>query len=439
MSPLPLRSRFCRLSCVIVILAGAFAGLLAGPAPLLAQQTSDWPQWRGPARDGQLPPETPAWPDDLKNVEQVWRVELGPSYSGPVVVGDHVFVTETIDEKFEAVKAFDRATGKQLWSTQWEGSLSVPFFARENGDWIRSTPAVDGDRLYVAGMRDVLVCLNAATGETVWRLDFVEKFQTPLPAFGFVCSPLIDGDAVYVQAGASVFKLNKLTGEVIWRSLQDEGGMYGSAFSSPVIAELCGVRQLLVQARTKLASLNLETGDVLWSQDIETFQGMNILTPTVLGDGVFTSAYGGKSEFYAVTHTAGQGQNADAATGWQLERKWTNNAQAYMSSPIVIEGHAFMHLRSERAICLNLATGETTWTTKPEGKYWSMVANGGKLLALKDNGELLLLTANPQEFTLLDRKQVSEASTWAHLAIRGDLVFVRELNALTVWRWTAGK
>ena len=99
---------------------------------------SDWPQWRGPQRDGQF--AGPAWPDklDTNHLRQVWRVELGPSYSGPIVVGDRVFTTETKDKKFEVATAFDRHSGKELWRTQWEGALSVPFFAKANGDWIRA-------------------------------------------------------------------------------------------------------------------------------------------------------------------------------------------------------------------------------------------------------------------------------------------------------------
>jgi len=118
---------------------------------------SSWPQWRGPDRDGLV--SGPAWPDklDAKHLREVWRVELGPSYSGPIVGPDRVFTTETKNKNVEVVTAFGRSTGKELWRAQWEGAMSVPFFAKSNGDWVRSTPALDGDRLCVAGMRDVLV------------------------------------------------------------------------------------------------------------------------------------------------------------------------------------------------------------------------------------------------------------------------------------------
>jgi len=206
------------------------------------------------------------------------------------VFEDLVFTTETKNKESEVVIALDRKTGKERWRAEWKGAMTVPFFAASNGSWIRSTPAYDGERLYVAGMRDVLVCLDAKTGKEEWRVDFVKELKTPLPDFGFVCSPLVDGNAVYVQAGASVTKLDKKTGMFIWRTLEDKGGMMGSAFSSPVIAKLAGKRQLVVQGREKLAGVDLENGDVLWSQVVPSFRGMNILTPTVVGDAIFTSS-----------------------------------------------------------------------------------------------------------------------------------------------------
>ena len=129
---------------------------------------------------------------------------MGPSYSGPIVSGTRVFVTETRDESHEIVRTLDRATGEELWKVEWPGALSVPFFAKSNGSWIRSTPACDSVRLYVAGIRDVLVCLDVATGAELWRVNFVDKYNSPLPGFGTVCSPLLDAEHLYIQAAASV-------------------------------------------------------------------------------------------------------------------------------------------------------------------------------------------------------------------------------------------
>ena len=197
---------------------------------------------------------------DTNHLQRTWRVELGPSYSGPIVSGDRVFTTESKDKKFEVVTAFDRQTGKELWRAQWEGAMTVPFFAKSNGDWIRATPACDGESLFLAGMRDLLVCLDAQTGKERWRFDFVKKLEAPAPDFGFVCSPLVDGEFVYVQAGASFVKLNKRTGEMVWRTLIDKGGVWGHVFSSPIFAEFAGKRQLVVQTREKLVGVDPADG-----------------------------------------------------------------------------------------------------------------------------------------------------------------------------------
>jgi outer membrane protein assembly factor BamB len=409
------------LSCPVTV-GASDVGIVPGA-------DDSWGQWRGPARTGVLPGED--WPASLSEptLREVWSVSLGKGYPGPLIADERVIVAETKDAKFEVVRALDLTTGKQLWETQWEGSMSVPFFAKTNGDWIRSTPCVDGNRVYVAGMRDVLACLDLQTGDVVWRKDFVEELKTPLPAFGFVSSPLILGDDLYVQAGASFLKLNKHTGELVWRSLEDDGGMYGSAFSSCFFAPLQGQEQLVVQTRTKLAGVDPAGGQVLWSQEIPAFRGMNILTPTVYEDGILTSSYGGRTILLQPTR--------DATNAWTVSEKWSDKTQGYMSTPVVIDGYAYMHLRNQRFSCIRLSDGKEMWRSKTFGKYCSLIARGKTILALDERGELLLIAATPDEFRLIDRRQVSEQSTWAHLASAGPWLAVRELEGLKMFRWNS--
>lgn len=410
-----------RLSVWCLAVVACLAG---GVSP--AAEKPEWAQWRGPGRDGHA--RGPAWPETLskESLEQVWRVPLAESYSGPIVTDDLIYTTESRDRKNEAVIALDRATGKEVWRKEWEGAMTVPFFANRNGSWIRSTPAYDGASLYVAGMKDVLVCLDAKTGAERWRVDFVKEFKTAEPAFGFVCSPLVDADAVYVQAGASFVKLDKATGKVVWRTLDDGGGMMGSAFSSPVVAELGGKRQIVVQTREKLAGIDPADGKVLWQQPVPSFRGMNILTPIVFGDGIFTSTYQNKSWLYKTS------LDGDAFT---VAEAWTNPVQCYMSTPVVIDGRAYAHLQNRRFACIDLTTGERLWTSQPQSEYCSLVAQGDRILALGSDGRLFLLRANPAEFEVLGEVQVSEAETWAHLAVSGDELVVRELEAISLWRW----
>jgi outer membrane protein assembly factor BamB len=404
------------------------AVLLLAALAVPARADAPWAQWRGPGRDGFVAATARPWPDGLDDtrLERRWRVELAQSYSGPVIAGQVVIVTETRDKQTEHVRALDRATGRERWQASWEGSMKVPFFAASNGSWIRSTPCVDGDRVYVAGMRDVLVCLDVATGREVWRVDFMKDLDSPLPAFGFVSSPLVIGDHVFVQAGAGFVKLEKATGKIVWRVLDDGGGMMGSAFSSPYPTVLGGVPQILVQTREELVGVDPEQGTVVWKTKVEAFRGMNIVTPTVHDGRVFTTSYGGGSWLFSVD---------PARAEKPVEQVWRNKIQGYMSTPLVIGGHAYVHLRNQRFACLDLATGKEAWITKPCGRYWSLVAHGDRILALDETGDLRLIRATPEKYDLIGEAKVAAEDSWAHLAVEGDELYVRDLEGLTALRW----
>lgn len=412
-----------KLFALIVGLTMLMPGILPGSEVGALGSSANWPQWRGPSRDGQV--HGSRWPDRLA-LEPQWRVPLAPSYSGPIVDGQVVFTTQTENEKLEVVVALDRQTGAQRWRTTWSGAMSVPRFAAANGSWIRSTPACDGESLYVAGIRDVLVCLDARTGAERWRFDFMEKLQTPLPAFGFVSSPLVWGDSVIVQAGASVIRLDKKSGRIVWRALKDDGGTFGSAFSSPIPGLLAGQRQLVVQTRQKLAGVDIDNGQVLWSQSVPAYRGMNILTPVIVDDAIFTSSYRKRSWLYEIS------RNDDE---FHVRTAWSSSTPGYMSTPVVIGRHVYMHLQSRRFTCIDLDTGKRTWTSKPFGKYCSLVAQGDRILALVSDGTLLYIHAKEKAFDLIDHFSVSDGETWAHLAVVDNQLFIRDLNGLAAYRF----
>ena len=394
---------------------------------LSSASAESWPQWRGPDRTGLLANQN--WPQKIADgrLKSAWRIPLGSSYSSPLVTEDHVFVTETRGQKTEVVSALDRETGKEIWSVEWPGAMVVPFFAAANGSWIRATPTFDRGELFVAGIRDVLVCLDATNGDVKWKVDFVKTTGSELPAFGCACSPLVDDDAVYIQAGGGFAKLDRATGRIVWTTLKDGGGMGGSAFSSPIIATIAGHRQAVVQTRSKLAGVDLTSGTELWSMPVEAFRGMNILTPTVIGNRLFTSSYGGGSFLFEVS-----GSRED---GFKVSQVWRNKVQGYMSSPVVIDGHVYLHLRNQRFACIDLSTGKDKWITEPFGKYWSVLAADDQILALDERGELFLIRANPEKFDLIDRQIVSENPTWAHLAVADGQLFIRELQSMHVLDW----
>ena len=392
---------------------------------VLADQNLTWNQWRGPNRDCQI--DGAEFPEQLNGkLNLVWERSHSESYSGPIVSGDLVFTTETLGKKDEQVTAHRLSDGEVAWTSKWKGSMAVPFFAASNGDWIRSTPACDGDHLIVMSMIDILVCLDPKTGDEKWRVDFPKKMKTPLPSFGAVCSPLIHGKAVYVQTGGALVKLNVDTGEEIWTSLKNGAGMMSSgAFSSPVIATLGSVEQLVVATRQALVGVDLKDGKTLWSEPIQSFRGMNILTPVVIGDTVFTSAHSGRAQMFDVANNAGT---------WSVTEKWNQKSQGYMSSPVVVGKTIYMHMKNQRVSALAVENGDIQWTSKTFGKYWSMVSNGKQILALDNGGDLLLIQPSSEELEIVDKMKVAN-DAWAHLAVQGKYIIVRDLRSLKVYSW----
>lgn len=392
--------------------------------PLSNAEDADWNQWRGPDRDSRI--DSAPFPEKLaESLKLVWQREHDPSYSGPVVCGDLVYTTETINKTSERVTAYKLASGEVAWTAEWPGSMAVPFFAAANGDWIRSTPVCNDQHLIVLGMRDVLVSLDPKTGAEQWRVDFPKLFGSPLPSFGAVCSPLIDEGHVYVQTAAALVKLSTADGSIAWKSLESSGDMMsGGAFSSPTIATISGKKQLLVQTRQELCGIEMGTGSVLWSEPIEAFRGMNILTPTVIGDKIFTSAHSGKAQLFEIA------KNDDDT--WSVNELWVQKTQAYMSSPVVVGDSIYLHLKNQRVVSLAIDDGSIRWTSEPFGKYWSMIAAGERILALDNGGELLLIQADDSGLNIVDRMKVAD-DAWAHLAIQGNQLIVRDLKALKVF------
>lgn len=386
---------------------------------------ADWSQWRGPSRDGQVE----SLPASVQSLEKQWSVDLGPSYSGPVLDADRVYTTQTVDEQREVVVAIDRKTGEQIWEASWDGAMKVPFFAASNGSWIRATPALADGRLYVAGMLDLLVCLDAATGDVVWKVDFKELMGTPKPAFGYASSPMVYNGMVITQAGGAVVAVDAATGDLKWKALESDGSMTsGSAFSSPLMLEESpSGPQVLVQTRSTLAGLEPMSGEVLWSTPVEAFRGMNILTPMprVVGDElqVFTSSYGGGSFMFAIP-----GGKGDVKTLWTNKK-----AEGYMSSPVLLGDRIVIHLKNQRAKAIDWKTGETIWTSKPYGKYWSMLTDGESVVALDQVGSLFRLAVDGNELEVLETNELTDSETWAHIAWDGEHIIVRRLNGLDAY------
>jgi hypothetical protein len=168
-------------------------------------------------------------------------------------------------------------------------------------------------------------------------------------------------------------------------------------------------------------------GKVLWEQPVEAFRGMNILTPVAYKDTIFSSTYGGKTIGFKVAQADGK---------FTVTEAWKHKAQGYMSTPVVIDGVAYNHLKSQRVMAIEVESGRELWTSDQSfGKYWSLVAQGDRILALDQRGQLFLLRANKEKYEQLDKRKLTDSETWAHLAVADDQLFVRELNALTAYQW----
>lgn len=388
-----------------------------------------WNQWRGPQRDAQTAGKT--WPQTL-TMKLLWEHEkLGASYSGPITDGKRVFTTATVNARQEVVTAFDLQSGKELWKQEWAGAMMVPFFAMSNGSWIRSTPACDETLVYVVGIQDHLVCMNSETGEIRWEIDFAKKYETGNPPFGAVCSPMLDGDFLYLQAANRFFKIKKSDGSVVWETMKEAEGMStGGSFSSPCFATLDGKRQILVQSRTNLAGVDPDSGDVMWSTPVPNYRGMNILTPAAWQNSVFTSTYNNQSFLY------------DVQNNHSVSQRWKNTAKGYMASPALIDGKAYLLLQNGRMACLDLESGERLWTSeKKVGDYASCVVRDQQILWLTNEGRLILQTASPEAFEIEAETELPGIrNSWAHLGLEtredGSLVvMVRALNSLHVFQW----
>ncbi len=267
---------------------------LCGWISLAGLCAADWPQWRGPERTGHTAEPLPATLPAEAPVR--WRLSVGHGYASPVVASGRVVFLDDVGG-METAHAVDAVTGRRLWSTALGESFADEF---EPGP--RCTPVVSGDRVFAQTAKGELRCLRLDDGRTVWRTNFADfgvvwnsERNTGLGAAnrrGNTGSPIVRGDRVLVQVGstqgASIVAFEAATGRELWRSQNDQ-----TTYSSPAIATLAGRPQLVVQTRTELVGLNPEYGTVLWRQPVEAFRGMNILTPTVVGNRVMTSGQTG--------------------------------------------------------------------------------------------------------------------------------------------------
>ncbi|HEY5908425.1 MAG TPA: PQQ-binding-like beta-propeller repeat protein, partial [Vicinamibacteria bacterium] len=247
---------------------------------------ADWPQWRGPGRDGVVPglAARTAWPEALK---PAWKVTVGVGHASPVVVGDRVFVFARLAEE-EVAQALELATGKLLWKQAYKAPYTMNMAATSHGKGPKSTPVVADGRVFTYGISGILSAFDAGSGRVLWRKEFGGQFKETSPLYGSAMSPVVDQGRLIAHVGGSgsgaLTAFDPTTGNVLWAWKGD-----GPGYSSPVVAELAGLRQVVTFSETHLVGVSADKGELLWKLPFTTSWVQNAITPIVSGDLVIYS------------------------------------------------------------------------------------------------------------------------------------------------------
>ncbi|MGZ8899598.1 MAG: PQQ-binding-like beta-propeller repeat protein [Limisphaerales bacterium] len=394
-------------------------------ATFISLSAADWPQWRGPHRDGHAPAGSKLiqkLPDEPK---VIWKIKAGPGLASPVVAGDKVFHFEAVNGK-ETLHALKRESGEKIWST----SIDETFHDMQGPDGPRCTPVVDGAEVYAVSCRGRLVCLNVTDGKVLWSKSYTgdfgaifigEKGNVPGAArHGNNGTPLISGDRLYACAGgtngAGVVCLNKKTGELIWKSQNDQ-----AAYAPPQIAKLDGIDQLICFTSDALIALDPVKGDLFWRVPIKTAYGRHVTAPVWHLDTIVVSS-----------HQAGligarvSGRNGEQA--WVSKENSINTA-----SPVVVGKHLYGLGPRKNLICVEVATGKQMWSkdgyfqTSADKAYGGFMVIGENILCLTDTGSLVMFAANPEEFKEIGQAQVAGAN-WCNPAYADGRLYLRDGN-----------
>jgi hypothetical protein len=403
----------------------AVAAAVAVVGTLSVAAAQDWPQWRGPARTGATAAfKAPAaWPDRPK---QVWKVQAGIGHAAPIVAGGRVYLFSRIGEQ-EGVTSWDLATGKQLWRQMYAAPYQVNAAASAHGKGPKSTPVYDNGRVYTFGISGILSAWQASDGRLVWRKDFAKDYRATSPEFGVAMSPIVAGNLLMVHVGGSgngaLLAIETATGQTKWSWKAD-----GPGYASPVLGELGGVQQIVTQSQRMLIGLGIADGRLLWQVPFATDYEQNAVTPVIVGDLVVYGGVGKPTTAVRIAQTSGK---------WTTTRVWESaEIPLYMSSPV--ESNGFLYGLGTRNkgqfFCVDAHTGKTMWTTRGrEGENAALAIAGGLLMAVTTEGELVVARANPKQFDLVKRYTVAESAVWAHPAIVGNGLLIKDVETLAYW------
>jgi outer membrane protein assembly factor BamB len=295
------------------------------------------------------------------------------------------------------------------------------------GDGPRGTPTVDGDRVYVEGGNGDLTCLEAASGKTIWHINLAQDLGGGRPGWGYSESPLIEGDLIIVTPGGkdgTLAALNKMTGEVVWRSSEV---VEAAHYSSPIAADLGGVREIVQFARESVFGVDAKTGQFLWKYNGANNGTANCFTPIVHDDHVFVSSGYGTGTGVVKISTSGGSQSAE-------EVYFLKKLQSHHGGAVKIGDHIYSN-GGGVLMCVDYLTGDVVWESRSVGKG-SLVAADGMLYVLSEGHQVALVEANPGKYVERGRFKIGShvRPSWAHPVVCGGRLYIRDQGSLTAYQ-----
>lgn len=396
----------------------------------------EWPQWRGPGRDG-------VWREDgvferfpTARIKLRWRAEISSGYSGPTVADGRVYVTDRVVEPqpLERVHCFDTKTGKNLWTHTYDCVYSGVGY--EAGP--RAAVSLDEGRAFSLGSMGHLFCLDAAQGTVVWQKDLNKLYRIRMPIWGIAASPLVYEDLLIVQAGgddgACLVAFDKRSGDERWRALDDD-----ASYAAPIVIEQAGRRVLVCWTGERVVGLDPLSGELHWEHPFQpTRMVISIATPVVHENRLFVSSFYDGSLMLRLNP-----DRLEVSPVWRRlgpDEQQTDSLHSIISTPLLETGHVYGVDSYGELRCLNGDTGDRIWedlTAVPRQRWGTihMVKNGDRVWMFNERGELIISRLSPSGFEEISRASLIDPTTdqlprrdgvcWAHPAYAYRHVFAR--------------
>jgi outer membrane protein assembly factor BamB len=404
---------------LILVVSIALASLVAIAA--------DWPQWRGPQRNG-ISRETgllKAWPEEGPKL--VWQIDnLGNGYSTPSVVGDRIYLLSNQEMENEFVQALSTKDGSEIWKVRI-GKVGPNRGPQYPG--ARSTPTVDGEVLYALGSDGDLACLERSSGNVRWQKNLRTDFGGKPGQWAYAESPLIDGNALVCTPGgdeATVVALDKRTGDVIWKSAVPGGDE--AAYASAIVVETDGVKQYVQFLQKGLVGVDAKTGKFLWRYE-RTAKGSaaNIPSP-IERDGFVYSAAGMAGGGLVKIEVTPEGFTAE-------EVYFSQTLPKAIGGVVLVDGH--MYGTSGGLLCVDFKTGDVKWENRSVGAGGILYADGRLYVHGENNRQVALVEATPEayrehgKFTPPGEPQrPDKGKAWAYPVVANGRLYIRDQNML---------